>query len=33
MPAELRVVTGLYWHRLTSESGVQFFNDTWKLGS
>lgn len=31
MPAELRVLTGLYWHRLTEQSGHQFFEDTWKV--
>jgi biotin-dependent carboxylase-like uncharacterized protein len=30
-PAELRVVPGLYWHRITDEAGVQFFADTWKV--
>ena len=30
-PAELRVLPGLYWHRLTSEAGDQFFKDTWKV--
>ena len=28
---ELRVVTGLYWHRITEEAGGQFFEDTWKV--
>lgn len=28
---ELRVLPGLYWHRLTKESGEQFFQDTWKV--
>jgi biotin-dependent carboxylase-like uncharacterized protein len=28
---ELRVLTGLYWHRITAESGEQFFADTWKV--
>lgn len=28
---ELRVLTGLYWHRLTDEAGVDFFADTWKV--
>lgn len=31
MPAELRVLTGLYWHRLTEQSGHRFFEDTWKV--
>ena len=30
-PCELRVVAGLYWHRITEESGGQFFEDTWKV--
>ncbi len=30
-PAELRVLTGLYWHRLTEASGRGFFEDTWKV--
>lgn len=30
-PAELRVLTGLYWHRLTEESGRNFFADTWTV--
>ena len=30
-PAELRVLTGLYWHRITEPSGRQFFADTWKV--
>jgi biotin-dependent carboxylase-like uncharacterized protein len=28
-PASLRVLTGLYWHRLTEASGNGFFADTW----
>jgi allophanate hydrolase subunit 2 len=31
MPAELRVLPGLYWHRITEESGRNFFDDTWKV--
>lgn len=31
MPAELRVLPGLYWHRLTDEAGRNFFEDTWKV--
>ena len=31
MPAELRVLPGLYWHRLTEEAGKNFFEDTWKV--
>lgn len=30
-PAELRVVPGLYWHRITEASGDRFFEDTWKV--
>lgn len=31
LPAELRVLPGLYWHRLTDEAGRNFFEDTWKV--
>lgn len=31
MPAELRVLPGLYWHRLTEEAGKNFFDDEWKV--
>jgi len=30
-PAELRMLPGLYWHRLTDAAGQQFFEDTWKV--
>lgn len=30
-PAELRMVPGLYWHRITAEAGRHFFADTWKV--
>lgn len=30
-PAELRVLPGLYWHRVTEASGKGFFADTWKV--
>ncbi len=30
-PAELRILPGLYWHRITAESGKRFFADTWKV--
>jgi biotin-dependent carboxylase-like uncharacterized protein len=30
-PAELRVMTGLYWHRITEAAGKHFFEDTWKV--
>ncbi len=29
--AELRVLPGLYWHRITEEAGHNFFDDTWKV--
>ena len=28
---ELRVLPGLYWHRVTDEAGAGFFEDTWKV--
>lgn len=31
MPAELRVLPGLYWHRITEEAGNRFFEDEWKV--
>ncbi len=31
--AQLRVIPGLYWHRLTDQSGAQFFEDTWKVAT
>ena len=30
-PAELRMVPGLYWHRITEAAGKQFLEDTWKV--
>jgi len=30
-PAQLRVLPGLYWHRLTEGSQKQFFADEWKV--
>ena len=30
-PAELRVLTGLYWNRLTDAAGNGFFEDTWMV--
>ena len=30
-PAELRVLPGLYWHRITEAAGQAFFEDTWKV--
>lgn len=32
-PAELRVLTGLYWYRLTEEAGRSFFDDTWTVAA
>lgn len=32
-PAELRVVPGLYWHRITEAAGRTFFDETWKVAS
>ncbi len=28
---ELRMLPGLYWHRITDAAGRQFFEDTWKV--
>ncbi|SFA68797.1 urea carboxylase [Poseidonocella pacifica] len=30
-PAELRVLPGLYWHRLTEKSQAAFFDDAWTV--
>ena len=30
-PAELRVLPGLYWHRITTDSQQSFFEDQWKV--
>lgn len=30
-PAELRMMPGLYWHRITEAAGKHFFEDTWKV--
>lgn len=30
-PAELRMLPGLYWHRITEAAGKGFFDDTWKV--
>lgn len=30
-PTELRMVTGLYWHRITAEAGRHFFADNWTV--
>ena len=29
--AELRVLPGIYWHRITEQSGKAFFSDTWTV--
>lgn len=31
--AELRILPGLYWHRITDASGNRFFDETWKVAS
>jgi len=30
-PAALRMLPGLYWHRITEAAGIRFFEDTWKV--
>ncbi|WP_027134123.1 5-oxoprolinase subunit C family protein [Geminicoccus roseus] len=30
-PAMIRMLPGLYWHRITEAAGKQFFADTWKV--
>ena len=30
-PAALRMIPGLYWHRITEAAGRHFFEDTWKV--
>jgi urea carboxylase len=32
-PAELRVLPGLYWHRITEQAQRNFFDDTWKVAN
>ncbi|WP_349358066.1 biotin-dependent carboxyltransferase family protein [Stappia sp.] len=32
-PAELRVLPGLYWHRITEAAQRDFFEDTWKVAN
>ncbi len=32
-PAELRVISGIYWHRITEEAKANFFEDTWRVAS
>lgn len=31
--AELRMLPGLYWHRITEAAGVSFFEDVWKVAT
>lgn len=31
IPAELRMLPGIYWHRITEAAGHRFFEDTWKV--
>ena len=31
LPVELQVLPGLYWHRITEESGNEFFNHPWRV--
>jgi len=30
-PVELRMVPGLYWHRITADAGKHWFSDLWKV--
>lgn len=30
-PVELRVLPGIYWHRVTADAGERFFADAWKV--
>lgn len=32
-PTDIRILTGLYWHRLTGKSGQSFFDDTWTVAT
>ncbi|MEQ8480075.1 MAG: biotin-dependent carboxyltransferase family protein [Hoeflea sp.] len=32
-PAELRILPGLYWHRITEQAQKDFFEDTWKVAN
>ena len=32
-PAEIRVLPGLYWHRITPQSQANFFADTWMVAA
>ncbi len=31
--AQLRILPGLYWHRITEAAGARFFDETWKVAS
>ncbi len=31
IPSELRMLPGLYWHRITDVAGKRFFEETWKV--
>jgi len=31
--AQLRILPGLYWHRITEAAGNRFFDETWKVAS
>ncbi len=31
LPVTLRMLPGLYWHRITKPAGERFFEDTWKV--
>lgn len=32
-PSKLRMLTGLYWYRLTEEAGRQVFEDIWTFAA
>ena len=32
-PAEIRVLPGLYWHRITEAAGKKFFEETWTVAT
>jgi len=32
-PAQLRILPGLYWHRITEQAQKDFFEDTWKVAN
>lgn len=32
-PAQLRILPGLYWHRITEQAQNAFFEDTWKVAN